>query len=91
MKTKFKTLRLFAIIQIALGILCLVAAVVGLLILLGMPRYIDERVLLFMASSYGVLLIIGLIMTGIASIAYGQFLQVVMQIEQNTRKEEVKQ
>jgi hypothetical protein len=40
-----------------------------------------------MASYAGIMVIVGLVMTGIASISYGQFLQVVMQIEENTRKD----
>jgi len=87
MERKFKTLRLFAVIQIIVGALLLVAAAIALLVLVGVKSTLDDRVASFIASAYGVIAIVGLVMAGIASIAYGQFLQVVMQIEENTRKE----
>jgi hypothetical protein len=85
-ETRFKTLRLFAVIHIISGVLLLVAAGIVLLMLVGMIPSIDDQVSSFVAGVSGMIAIAVLVLSGIGSIAYGQFLQVVMQIEENTRK-----
>jgi hypothetical protein len=85
-ETKFRTLRLFAVIQIIVGIVLLAAAGLVLLMLIGVIPRIDDQVASFVAGVTGIIVIAVLGISGTASIAYGQFLQVVMQIEENTRK-----
>ncbi len=65
----------------------LITAGVILLITSGILWHADDRWMDFFISVAGKSLITGLALAGKASIAYGQFLQVIMQIEENTRKE----
>lgn len=85
-ETKFKTLRLFAAIQIIVGVLFLVAGVIALLILVGVITSVNDRVAALVGGASGLVVICALVLTGITYIAFGQFLLVVMQIEENTRK-----
>jgi hypothetical protein len=85
--TKFRTLRLFAAIHIAFGVLLILAGIFVVLVMAGVASNVDDKLASLLAGAFGIGLTIGLVMAGIAWIAYGQFLQVVMQIEENTRKE----
>jgi hypothetical protein len=88
MEPRFRMLQFFAGVQIFLGMLSLGAAVVVLLFLAltiasSQP---DERApALVIAGVPAVLLALGLAVGGLTLVAQGQFLQVVAQIEINTR------
>ncbi len=86
METRFKVLRLFAVLQVMVGVFLLLFAVVVLLAMAKIIGSLDDRTIGIATSSYGVVVIVGLIMAGIASIAYGQFLEVVMQMERYSEK-----
>jgi hypothetical protein len=88
MEPRFRMLHFFAGVQIFLGMLSLGAAVVVLLFLAltiasSQP---DERApALVIAGVPAVFLALGLAVGGLILVAQGQFLQVVAQIEINTR------
>jgi hypothetical protein len=86
METPFRALKLFAAIYVIIGFLLLTGSVVALLTTLGVLGETDNHVASLLTGYYGTILIIGLFMAGLTSVAYGQFIQVVMQIEENTRK-----
>lgn len=86
METKFKTLRLFAAIQVVIGVVFVAAAGIIVLIMAKVLGDTNDKGMQLFTGSSGVIIVIGLAMVGIASIAYGQFLNVIMQIEENTRR-----
>jgi hypothetical protein len=83
MSQSFGMLRVFAWIHVVFGFLLITAAVVIIFaILFNVP---DDRLERFLISYYGMAVIIGLLVAGVTSAAYGQFIQVVIKIEENTR------
>jgi hypothetical protein len=78
MNRKYRVLRFFARIQITVGVILLLAAAIALWV------FTDWRIPSI--TLYGFAIFAGLFLSGIASISYGQFLEVIMQIEENTRQ-----
>ncbi len=67
------------------GILFFIGAAAVVLLLVGFFGPISNDPLMRFILTFSVNIIIGLIISGIASIASDQLLQVIMQIEENTR------
>lgn len=84
---KFSALRLFAGIYVIIGGLLMVGALLTLLAIAGVITDLDNRIAVLLTGFSGVAVVVGLFMMGLTSIAYGQFIQVVIQIEENTRKQ----
>jgi len=82
---QFRALQLFAFLQVLAGIACWVGAVIVLLIMGDVVRQINDAWGTRLTASFGLLLAVGLFLAGLGSMAYGQFLEVVMKIEENTR------
>ena len=78
-------LRVFAWIHIIMGFVLMTVAILAVIaVLFNLP---DDRVTAFLISTYGIAATVGMIAAGVSLAAYGQFIQVVMQIEENTRKD----
>lgn len=84
MNQPFAMLRFFAWCHIVVGFVLMGLAVSAVFaVLFNLP---DDRVERFLVSTYGIAAIVGLLIAGVASAAYGQFIQLVLRIEENTRQ-----
>lgn len=79
MKHRFPVLRFFAQLQILLGVILLLISGFGFWFVMTKTPMNSPII------GYEWAVVAALFMSGIGSIAYGQFLEVVMQIEENTR------
>lgn len=91
MTKRFHTLRFFAGVHIVCGALLIASALCILFVIFGTDTASPEiRTLLNtpVALFSAIVLVIVLVMAGVGWIAFGQLLQVFMQIEENTRRDE---
>lgn len=83
---RFGALRLVVGLQIAFGSLFIIGAVYIVLVVLG-SDIASPPIRELLATPIGLVTAIALLVVGVTWIAFAQLIQVVMQIEVNTRKE----
>lgn len=85
METRFRPLRLLAGIYVVIGLLTIGLGIFAVLLAFGAIGDLHDQFAPGFAVLYGLGVFLGLFMAGLTLVGYGQFIQVVLQIEENTR------